>query len=114
MGDADYGWRVLARRRRHRILRDTNHSITIEAQQVLKKVDCWLQDYCLTNYGGEGGGFLSNTSVILFRIHSVMQSNENRFEVDVVLASCNKVSRDDENILDQINKKQMCSDIYIS
>ena len=56
MGDADHGWSVLARRRRHRILRDNNHSITIGAQQVLKKVDCWLQDYCLINYGGEGRG----------------------------------------------------------
>ena len=44
--------------------------------------------------------------------YSVTQSYTNHFWGDVVLYSFKNVSRDEDNILDQINKKQMCSDFY--
>ena len=44
--------------------------------------------------------------------YSVMQSDGNSFCGDVVLDSFNKASRDEDNILDQIYKKQKCLDFY--
>ena len=41
-----------------------------------------------------------------------MQSYANSFWGYVVLDTFNNVSRDEENILDQIYIKQMCSDFY--
>ena len=43
-------------------------------------------------------------------MYSVTQSYANSFGGDVVLDSFNNVPRDEDNILDQIHKKQMCSD----
>ena len=45
-------------------------------------------------------------------IYSVTQSYANSFWGYVVLDSFKNVSRNGENILDQIYKKQMCSDFY--
>ena len=41
-----------------------------------------------------------------------MQSDGNSFCGDVVMDSVHTASRDKDNILDQIYKKQKCSDIY--
>ena len=41
-----------------------------------------------------------------------MQSYANSFWADVVLDSFNNVSRDEDNILDQIYIKQICPDFY--
>ena len=45
-------------------------------------------------------------------LYSVTQSYANSFWGDVVLDSLNNSSREEDNILDQIYKKQMCSDFY--
>ena len=45
-------------------------------------------------------------------IYSITQSYANSFWGDVVLDSFNNVPRDEDNILDQIYLKQMCSDFY--
>ena len=45
-------------------------------------------------------------------VYSVMQSYANSFLGDVVLDTFKKVSRDADNILDQIYIKQTCSDFY--
>ena len=45
-------------------------------------------------------------------IYPVMQSDQNTFYGDVVLDSFNKASRDGDNILEQIYKKQIFSDFY--
>ena len=45
-------------------------------------------------------------------IYSITQSYANSFWGDVVLDSFNNVSMDEDNILDQIYKKQLCSDFY--
>ena len=43
-------------------------------------------------------------------MYSVTQSYANSFLGDVVLDTFNNVSRDEDNILDRIHKKQICSD----
>ena len=45
-------------------------------------------------------------------IYSVTQSYANSFWGYVVLDTFNNVSRDEDNISDQIYIKQMCSDFY--
>ena len=45
--------------------------------------------------------------------YSVTQSYANNFWGDVVLDNFNNVSRDANNILDQIYTKQICSDFYV-
>ena len=45
-------------------------------------------------------------------LYSVTQSNANSFWGYVVLDTSNNVSRDEDNILDQIYRKQMCSEFY--
>ena len=45
-------------------------------------------------------------------IYSVTQSYANSFWEDVVLDSLNNVSRDEDNISDQIYGKQIFSDFY--
>ena len=47
-----------------------------------------------------------------YNIYSVTQSLSNSLLGDVVLDSFNNASRDEDNILDQIYKNQICSDIY--
>ena len=42
--------------------------------------------------------------------YSVMQSDGNSFCEDVVLDSFNKASKDEDDILEQISKKQICLD----
>ena len=44
--------------------------------------------------------------------YSVTQSYANSFGGDIVFDTFNKVSRDEDNILDQIYIKQICSDFY--
>ena len=44
--------------------------------------------------------------------YSVTQSYSNSFGGDVVLDTFNNVSRDTDNILEQIYKKQICPDFY--
>ena len=44
--------------------------------------------------------------------YSVTLSYANSFWRDVVFESFNNVSRDEDNILDQIYQKQMCQDFY--
>ena len=46
------------------------------------------------------------------RIYSVTQSYANSFLGDVVLDTFNNVSRDEDNIGDQIYVKQICPDFY--
>ena len=41
-----------------------------------------------------------------------MKSDRNTFYGDVVLDSFNKASRDEDNILDQMCKTQVCFDFY--
>ena len=48
----------------------------------------------------------------LSQYYRVMQSDMNSFWGDVVFDSFNQVSRYKDNILDQIYKKQICSDLY--
>ena len=45
-------------------------------------------------------------------MYSVTQSYANSFWGYVVLDTFNSVSRDEDNILDQIYKEQICSDFY--
>ena len=45
-------------------------------------------------------------------MYSVTQSYANSFWGDIVLDSFNNVSRDEDNILDQIYIEQMCLDFY--
>ena len=45
-------------------------------------------------------------------LYSVTQSYANSFCGDVVLDTFNNVSRDEDNILDQIYIKQICPDFY--
>ena len=45
-------------------------------------------------------------------LYSVTQSFANSFSGHVVLDTFNNVSRDEDNILDQIYKKQICPDFY--
>ena len=48
----------------------------------------------------------------VLNIYSVTQSFANSFWGNVVLDSFNIVSRDEDNILDQIYVKQICPDFY--
>ena len=45
--------------------------------------------------------------------YSVMQSYANSFRGDVVLGTFNNVSRDEDNILNQIYIRQICSDFIM-
>ena len=45
-------------------------------------------------------------------MYTVMQSDRNTFYGDVVMDSCNKTSRNEDNILDQIYQIQIFSDLY--
>ena len=51
-------------------------------------------------------------ATLLLHENNVMQSDANNFGGDVVLDTFNNVSRDEDNILDQIYIKQICSDFY--
>ena len=45
-------------------------------------------------------------------LYSVMQSDVNGFQGDVVLDSFNIASRDEDNVFNQIYKNQICSDFF--
>ena len=47
-----------------------------------------------------------------YEMYSGTQSYANSFLRDIVLDTFDNVSRDEDNILDQINIKQICPDLY--